>query len=115
MKSAQVQTHAGQGVRHEGCPRFDATDEQAQVIAACTQRRIFQRCGLKTIAVGPTLARWGQVSHSSWTSKAENEVLVFAALGYDGRRKATNHVPKPSTMAPTRQSKHFRSVVTSVR
>jgi prolyl-tRNA synthetase len=80
---------------------FDATDEQAQ---ASYRRmydayaRIFQRCGLKTIAVeADTGAMGGKFSHEFMVpaETGENEVVFCDACGYAANvEKATSHVSK---------------------
>ena len=82
---------------------FDATDEQAQasyrrMYDAYT--RIFQRCGLKTIAVeADTGAMGGKFSHEFMVpaETGENEVVFCDACGYAANvEKATSHVSKTS-------------------
>jgi len=85
---------------------FDATDEQAQ---ASYRRmydayaRIFQRCGLKTIAVeADTGAMGGKFSHEFMVpaETGENEVVFCDACGYAANvEKATSHVSKTAADA----------------
>ena len=85
---------------------FDATDELAQESYRRmydAYARIFQRCGLKTIAVeADTGAMGGKFSHEFMVpaETGENEVVFCDACGYAANvEKATSHVPK-SASAP---------------
>jgi prolyl-tRNA synthetase len=87
---------------------FDATDELAQ---ASYRRmydayaRIFQRCGLKTIAVeADTGAMGGKFSHEFMVpaETGENEVVFCDACGYAANvEKATSHAPKTASAHAT--------------
>ena len=85
---------------------FDATDELAQESYRRmydAYARIFQRCGLKTIAVeADTGAMGGKFSHEFMVpaETGENEVVFCDACSYAANvEKATSHVPK-SASAP---------------
>src|SRR5215469_9059820 len=80
---------------------FDATDEAAQVSYRKmydAYARIFQRCGLKTIAVeADTGVMGGKFSHEFMVpaETGENEVVFCDACGYAANiEKATSGVPK---------------------
>src|SRR5512139_2425627 len=86
---------------------FDATDEAAQasyykMYDAYT--RIFQRCGLKTIAVeADTGVMGGKFSHEFMVpaETGENEVVFCEACGYAANvEKATSGVPRCDERSP---------------
>jgi prolyl-tRNA synthetase len=87
---------------------FDATDELAQESYRRmydAYARIFQRCGLKTIAVeADTGAMGGKFSHEFMVpaETGENEVVFCEACGYAANvEKATSHVPKTACAPAT--------------
>src|SRR6516162_4172043 len=86
---------------------FDATDELAQESYRRmydAYARIFQRCGLKTIAVeADTGAMGGKFSHEFMVpaETGENELVYCDDCGYAANvEKATSHVPKSSLAPP---------------
>ena len=90
---------------------FDATDEAAQesyrgMYEAYT--RIFQRCGLKTLAVeADTGVMGGKFSHEFMVpaETGENEVVFCSACGYAANiEKATSKVQGPPSTAQSPQS-----------
>jgi prolyl-tRNA synthetase len=85
---------------------FDATDEAAQVSyhkMYDAYARIFQRCGLKTIAVeADTGVMGGKFSHEFMVpaETGENEVVFCESCGYSANvEKATSRFSEPSTPA----------------
>jgi prolyl-tRNA synthetase len=93
---------------------FDATDEAAQASYHKMYEayaRIFQRCGLKTIAVeADTGVMGGKFSHEFMVpaETGENEVAFCDACGYAANvEKATSAVPKFEVRSPKSEVERF--------
>src|SRR5437588_3206459 len=90
---------------------FDATDEAAQASYRKmydAYARIFQRCGLKTIAVeADTGVMGGKFSHEFMVpaETGENEVVFCEGCGYAANvDKATSKIPSPQSTVDSPQS-----------
>ena len=93
---------------------FDATDEAAQASyhkMYDAYARIFQRCGLKTIAVeADTGVMGGKFSHEFMVpaETGENEVVFCEACGYAANvEKATSAVAKSEVRSPKSELEKF--------
>jgi prolyl-tRNA synthetase len=93
---------------------FDATDEAAQASYRKmydAYARIFQRCGLKTIAVeADTGVMGGKFSHEFMVpaETGENEVVFCEACGYAANvEKATSAVAKSEVRSPKSELEKF--------